>query len=134
MIYADPTTFLNPEYTIAVVEASNNKASLGFSVYAALQQAKVKRVAVNPQETRVQADPCFPSIAQARPFPDVIVLTMFAAEYPEFGINLLKEMRDTGVFRLWVEPGCESAGMKEFAEENKISMMTNFSLRNYLPI
>jgi|GEM_PF-6951984 len=124
----DPAAFLNKNFHFAVVEVGNDARNLGFQLYSTLKSTGFMVSTVNLHERIVQGETAFPTIADVRPIPDVIVFTILEREDPQRGINTLKEMRDHGIFRLWAEPDCASFAMREFAAANAIDLLTSFSL------
>ncbi len=113
-IYRDPRNLMKKEYKYAIVGASNDKYKHGFQVYYKMKGAGYEVYPINPREKSVQDDPCFPNLAQLRPYPDVVILAVHYDEDESAGEAILREMRDTGFFRIWIEPECESDEMRHF--------------------
>jgi predicted CoA-binding protein len=126
--YTDPFSFLKKEYKYAVVEASNDSMKLGFRVYADLKKANFEVYPVNRAYTQIHGDPCFPDLNQLRPYPDVVVIATTYAEDEDRGLWTLQDMVNNGIFRAWVEPGCETEDMQKYARDNNVEIVTGFSL------
>lgn len=103
-------------------------SQLGFHVYAKLKEKNFSVFPICSTGKNIQGDPCFPNLIQLRPFADVVILALEYVDHQERVMRTLRDMRDMGIFRLWIESGCESEEILKFAEEYKLSVVTDFSL------
>ncbi|MBI5414531.1 CoA-binding protein [Candidatus Peregrinibacteria bacterium] len=122
--YKDLKDLLKKEFIFAIIGASNDRFHPGFQVYYTMKGAGYHVEPVNTLDMTIQGDPCFPNLTQLRPFPDVIVL---AEEFfpeddertrqkkEENALNILKEMRDMGIFRVWMNPRTVTDAIRHFA-------------------
>ncbi len=121
----DPQKFLNKNFLFAIVGASNDKHKPGFYVFENFLENGYKVVPVKTEESlvkEVQGEPCFPDISSVRPFPDAVLITDIE---PWQTIEFLRQMRDKGIFRVWLEEGTYNKNTLDFCEQ--------FKLEIYLP-
>ena len=100
----------------AVVGASRNPEKYGHQIYKTLKEAGYRVYPVNPKAEEILGDKCYPSVSALPEKPDVVDLVV----PPEVAIKVVKECRDLGVTRIWLQPGSESQEIVDFCAENGI--------------
>jgi predicted CoA-binding protein len=87
--------------TIAVVGLSSNRLRASYGVSEYMQSAGYKIVPVNPQETEVLGEPCYPTLDQV-PGP-VDIVDIFRR--PEFVPDIVEAAIRKGAHTVWMQEG-----------------------------
>ena len=96
----------------AIVGASNNRAKFGNRIYRDLKAAGYTVYPVNPNETVVEGDTAYPTIADLPETPAVIDVVV-----PSWvGQKIAQQAAESGVRLFWLQPGAESPELIEKAE------------------
>ena len=69
---------------------------------------------INPLETNIQGDPCFPNLSQLRPWADAVIIAEYVDDDEDVGIATLNEMMNLRIFRVWIDADCASDAMRHF--------------------
>jgi uncharacterized protein len=105
----------------AVVGASNDTAKFGNRIYRDLRSAGYTVYAINPNETTVEGDPAFPSLADLPEVPAVVDIVV-----PSWiGQRIAREAADAGIQYFWLQPGAESDELIECAESLGLEVIHN---------
>jgi uncharacterized protein len=105
----------------AVVGASNDTAKFGNRIYRDLRSAGYTVYAINPNETTVEGDPAFPSLADLPEVPAVVDVVV-----PSWiGQRIAREAADAGIQYFWLQPGAESDELIECAESLGLEVIHN---------
>lgn len=97
----------------AVVGASTNRAKYGNKVLRAFLQAGRKTFPVNPKETAVEGEACFPDLAALPQLVDgVSIVTP-----PAITEGVLRQAAAIGIRRVWMQPGAEPEDWQARADE-----------------
>ncbi|MCT4591802.1 MAG: CoA-binding protein [Candidatus Gracilibacteria bacterium] len=132
MIQRDPAKFINKDFTYAVVGASNDSSEFGFHVFGDLLKKGYKALAINTSEmpdTEIQKKPCYPNLTSARPFPDAVVIVDIS---PFMTLEMVKQMRDGGFYRLWLEEDTYDNEVLNFCDQNNIDYFVEMEIRKFL--
>ena len=122
--YQDPLTIqrvLNTSTTIAVVGLSNNELRASYFVGYYLKRHGFRVVPVNPRETEILGEPCFPSL-RAIPEP-VDVVNVFRA--PDAVPGIARDAVEIGASALWCQFGVISPEGMRIAEDGGLSVVAD---------
>ena len=111
--------FLRKENVFAVVGVSGNPAKYGHQVYKDLKEAGYVVYAVNPHIDEVLDDRCYHSLTELPEKPDVVDTVV----PPSVTVKTVKECKELGIERVWMQPGSESEHAIRFCEENGIKVV-----------
>ena len=111
--------FLRKQNVFAVVGVSQNPAKYGHQVYKDLKEAGYVVYAVNPNIDEVLGDRCYHSLIELPGKPDVVD----AVVPPTVTEKIVKECKELGIERVWMQPGSESEHAIRFCEENGIKVV-----------
>jgi len=106
---------------VAVVGASTNPSKWGKKIYDELKSAGFKVYAVNPKYARIGDDKCYPGL-KSLPEKPGLVLTVVPPKVTE---QVVKQCKELGVNRVWMQPGSESEKAIKYCEANKINVVYN---------
>jgi len=105
----------------AVVGASNDTAKFGNRIYRDLRSAGYTVYAVNPNESEVEGDPAYPSLADLPEIPAVVDVVV-----PSWvGQRIAREAADAGIPYFWLQPGAESDELIANAESLGLEVIHN---------
>jgi len=111
--------FLRKQNVFAVVGVSQNPAKYGHQVYKDLKEAGYVVYAVNPNIDEVLGDRCYHSLSELPEKPDIVDTVV----PPTVTEKIVKECRELGIGRVWMQPGSESKQAIRFCEENNIKVV-----------
>lgn len=120
---ATATAFL-AQRRIAVVGASDDKASFGGTIYRALRDHGYDVVAVNPNAEAVADDPCYPDLAAVPTPVDGAIVMVSQANAP----GVVQDCVEQRVPRVWLfkglgGPGALSDQAVKLCEDNGIDVV-----------
>ena len=111
--------FLRKENVFAVVGVSGNPAKYGHQVYNDLKEAGYVVYAVNPNIDEVSGDRCYHTLSELPEKPDVVDTVV----PPTVTEKIVKECKELGIEKVWMQPGSESEHAIRFCEENGIKVV-----------
>jgi predicted CoA-binding protein len=111
--------FLRKQNVFAVVGVSRNPAKYGHQVYKDLKEAGYVVYPVNPSIDEVLGDRCYHSLSELPEKPDVVDTVV----PPTVTEKIVKECKELGIERVWMQPGSESEHAIRFCEENNIKVV-----------
>ena len=122
--YQDPLTIqrvLNSSRTIAVVGLSNNELRASYFVGYYLKRHGFRVVPVNPRETELLGEPCYPNL---RDIPGKVdVVNVFRA--PEAVPDIARDAVEIGASALWCQFGVISPEGMLIAEDGGLSVVAD---------
>lgn len=110
---------LNKNNVFAVVGASRNPEKYGHQVYKDLRDAGYLVYPVNPNISKVLGDRCYPSLKDLPEKPDVVDIVV----PPRITEQKVKECKELGIKKVWMQPGSESEESIKFCKENGIDVL-----------
>jgi len=114
----DAQEFIRKEYAYAVVGASTDPHTYGYTVLKDLSNAGFAVVGINPKYHAIDGIQVYPTLKDV---PGKIDVAVFVVP-PEIGLSLLAQVEEKGIPRLWFQPGTESAEMTRAVHEAGIAM------------
>ena len=122
--YQDPLTIqrvLNTSRTIAVVGLSNNELRASYFVGYYLKRHGFHVIPVNPRETEILGEPCFPSL---RDIPEPVdVVNVFRA--PDAVPGIARDAAEIGASALWCQFGVISPEGMQIAMDGGLSVVAD---------
>ena len=103
----------------AVVGASRDPKKYGHQVYINLKRNGYEAYPINPKTDQILGNKCYPNIASLPKKPDVVDIVV----PPKITENIVKECKELGITRIWMQPGSESEGALEFCRKNKMKVL-----------
>jgi predicted CoA-binding protein len=122
--YQDPLTIqrvLNTSRTIAVVGLSSNELRASYFVGYYLKRHGFRVIPVNPRETEILGEPCFPTL---RDIPEPVdVVNVFRA--PDAVPGIAREAVEIGASALWCQFGVISPEGMQIAEDGGLTVVAD---------
>lgn len=122
--YQNPVTIqrvLNTSRTIAVVGLSNNELRASYFVGYYLKRHGFRVIPVNPRETEILGEPCFPSL---RDIPEPVdVVNVFRA--PDAVPDIARDAVAIGASALWCQFGVISPEGMQIAVDGGLSVVAD---------
>jgi predicted CoA-binding protein len=122
--YQDPLTIqrvLNTARTIAVVGLSSNELRASYFVGYYLKRHGFRVIPVNPRESEILGERCYPSL---RDIPEPVdVVNVFRA--PDAVAGIAREAVEIGASALWCQFGVVSAEGNQIAEDGGLSVVVD---------
>lgn len=122
--YQDPLTIqrvLNTARTVAVVGLSNSELRASYFVAYYLKRHGYRVVPVNPRETEILGEPCYPSLHEV-PVP-VDVVNVFRA--PDALPGIAREAVEIGAGALWCQFGVVNEEGSRIAEDAGLTVVVD---------
>jgi len=111
--------FLDKKNVFAVVGVSKEPEKYGNKVYFDLKHAGYTVYPVNPNANKVSGDRCYPRLKNLPKLPDVVDIVV----PPKITEETVKECKDLGIGKVWMQPGSESEEAIRFCKENSIKVL-----------
>jgi predicted CoA-binding protein len=103
----------------AVVGASQNREKYGNKVLRCYLQHGLKAYPINPKETEIEGQPCFPSLsALPEQVHGVSIITP-----PQITETLMPQIAQANIHHVWMQPGAESEKAISLGEELGLSVI-----------
>ena len=112
------TDFVNRR-TWALVGANNNPRKFGNRILLDLRRAGYKVYAVNLNETEVAGQPAWRTLADLPETPEVVDIVVPPAQTEQ----IVRQCRQLGLTRLWMQPGAESDAAIEYCHANGLQVV-----------
>jgi len=103
----------------AVVGATNNPEKYGNRIVKNLTTRGYEVYPVNPKLKEIEGIRCYPSLGEIPVRVDVVDFVV----PPKATEQILKECRELGLDRIWLQPGSESESAIAYCEENKLRVV-----------
>ena len=111
--------FLDKRNIFAVVGVSKESEKYGNKVYFDLKHAGYTVYPVNPNARKISGDKCYPMLKNLPTLPDVVDIVV----PPKITEKTVKECKNLGIDKVWMQPGSESKSAIRFCEENDIKVL-----------
>lgn len=111
--------FLDRNNTFAVVGASRDPEKYGYRVYKDLKEGGYSVYPVNPNADEILGDRCYPSLDSLPVKPEVVDVVV----PPKITEQVVRNCRELGIERVWMQPGSESQEAIDFCEQNGIAVI-----------
>lgn len=103
----------------AVVGATANPNKYGNQIFHNLKRRGHEVYPVNPEMEELEGARCYPSLADIPVKVDVVDVVV----PPQVTENVVKEAKELGLERIWLQPGAESEAAIEFCRQNGMKVV-----------
>lgn len=110
--------------TYAVVGASNNKEKFGYKVTLSLKELGFNVIPINPHEDKILDLDTYPTLTDAVEDGNDIDTVVFVVP-PKITEEILLEVNDLGILKVWMQPGSESKNAINYCREHEILLTYN---------
>jgi len=110
--------FINQK-SFAVVGATDNPEKYGNQIVKNLKNRRYEVYPVNPRLTEVEGLKCYPSLTDVPVKVDVVDFVV----PPQAAEEILKQCKELGLNRIWLQPGSESQAAISFCQENNLKVV-----------
>ena len=105
----------------AVIGSFRNESKYAYQILKALKEKGYEVYPVNPRLKEVEGLTCYPSIGDIPGGVDVADIVT----PPEVTERIVKECKEKGIARIWMQPGAGSENAIKFCKENGIDVVYN---------
>jgi len=105
----------------AVVGATDNTEKYGYRIFKNLKDRGYEVYPVNPRVKEVEGVKCYPRLADIPVKVDVVDFIV----PPAVTESIVRECKDLGLTRIWLQPGAESETAIAFCRENRLKVVYN---------
>jgi predicted CoA-binding protein len=106
---------------IAVVGVSRTKTKFGNTIYKELKQKNYEVYPVNPYITTFDDDPCYVDLQSIPEKVEAVVICI----PPSQAEAIVKQAKDAGINKVWLQQGSQSEAAVKFCKENEIDCVSN---------
>jgi predicted CoA-binding protein len=103
----------------AVVGASNDPTKYGNRIFRTLQAAGYRVYPVNPKGGELDGAKIYPTLADLPEKPDVVDIVV----PPQVTEQIVRQARELGLTRIWMQPGAESEAAIRYCEEHGMQVV-----------
>ena len=113
--------FFNKNSIFTIVGATDNHDKYGYKVFMDLKNKGYKVHPINPKLSEIEGVKCFSSIKDLEVKPDIVVMVV----PPKVTEEIIKQVFDLGIKKVWMQPGSESEISISYCEKNNIEVVHN---------
>lgn len=106
---------------IAVIGVSRKKTKFGNAIYKELKQKGYQVFAINPHINDFEGDACYPDLLSLPEKVDAVVVNVPPLQTEK----VVREAKQAGINRVWLQQGSQSDAAVKFCEENGIDCVSN---------
>lgn len=106
---------------IAIVGVSRKKTKFGNAIYKELKQKGYQVYAVNPHIDVYEGDTCYPNLLSLPEKVDAVVINVS----PVQAEKVVREAKEAGINKIWLQQGSQSEASVSFCKENGIDCVSN---------
>lgn len=106
---------------IAVVGVSRKKTKFGNAIYRELKQKGYTVFPVNPNMQTFEGDACYTDLLSLPEKVDAVIINVPPVQTEK----VVKEVKQAGITRVWLQQGAQSDEAVKFCEENRIDCVSN---------
>jgi len=106
---------------IAVVGVSRKKTKFGNAIYKELKQKGYSVFAINPHMNTFEGDVCYPDLLSIAEKIDAVIINVPPAQTEK----IVREAKQAGINKVWLQQGSQSDEAVKFCEENGIDCVSN---------
>ena len=110
--------------SFAVVGSFRDESKYAYRILKALKTKGYQVYPVNPRLKEVAGLICYPSIKDIPVICDVVDIVT----PPKVTERIVKECKEKGITRIWLQPGAESEAAVKFCQENNMKIIYNLCL------
>jgi len=113
--------FLNKKNIFAVVGVSKNPEKYGHQVYQDLKKEGYKVYPINPNANEILGNKCYSKLSELPTTPDIVNIVV----PPKITKEILKECKELGINKIWMQSGSENQEAIDYCIKNKIKYLEN---------
>lgn len=106
---------------IAVVGVSRKKTKFGNAIYRELKQKGYSVFAINPHMNTFEGDVCYPDLLSLPEKIDAVIINVPPGQTEK----VVREAKQAGINKVWLQQGSQSDEAVKFCEENGIDCVSN---------
>ena len=106
---------------IAVIGVSRKKTKFGNAIYRELKQKGYNVFPVNPNMSEFEGDTCYPDLLSIPEKVDAVVINI----PPSQTEKVVREAKEAGIKKVWLQQGSQSDEAVKYCEENGIDCVSN---------
>jgi predicted CoA-binding protein len=106
---------------IAVVGVSRKKTKFGNAIYKELKQKGYYVFPINPHINTFEGDTCYPDLLSLPENVDAVIINVSPAQTEK----VVREAKEAGIKRVWLQQGSQSEAAVKYCEENGIDCVSN---------
>jgi predicted CoA-binding protein len=103
----------------AVIGVSRNQEKYGYQVFRNLSDKGYNVYPVNPKIDEIDGKKVYPSLAAIEKPVDVVDLVV----PPTITEEVVRQCKDLGITKIWMQPGAESQAAIDFCKENDMDVV-----------
>lgn len=113
--------FLEKDNIIAVVGVSTDPEKYGSKVYRVVKKSGYIVYQINPNHKEIRGEKCYPDIGALPGKADVVIVVV----PPKVTEEIVKQCKEIGISKVWMQPGSDSDKAVEFCKKNNIDVIYN---------
>jgi predicted CoA-binding protein len=106
---------------IAVVGVSRKKTKFGNAIYKELKQKGYQVYPINPNMDAFEGNACYPDLLSLPEKVEAVVINVPPVQTEK----VVKEAKEAGINKVWLQQGSQSEAAIKFCEENGIDCVSN---------
>jgi uncharacterized protein len=106
---------------IAVVGVSRKKTKFGNAIYKELKQKGYNVIPINPHINNFEGDTCYPDLLSLPEKVDAAIINVPPAQTEK----VVREAKQAGINKVWLQQGSQSEAAVKYCEENGIDCVSN---------
>ncbi|MBE0572094.1 MAG: CoA-binding protein [Ignavibacteriaceae bacterium] len=106
---------------IAVVGVSRKKTKFGNAIFKELKQKNYDVFPINPHIAVFEGDACYPDLLSLPEKVDAVIINVPPAQTEK----VVREAKQAGINKVWLQQGSQSETAVKFCEENGIDCVSN---------
>ena len=108
----------------AVVGSFRNESKYAYRILKTLKEKGYEVYPVNPSLREVDGLICYPSVKDIPDSVDVVDIVT----PPQITEKIVRECKEKGISKVWIQPGAESKTVIEFCKDNNIEVIYNLCI------
>ena len=108
----------------AVVGSFRNESKYAYRILKTLKEKGYEVYPVNPSLGEVDGLTCYPSVKDIPDSVDVVDIVT----PPQITEKIVRECKEKGISKVWIQPGAESKTVIEFCKDNGIKVVHNLCI------
>ena len=108
----------------AVVGSFRNESKYAYRILKTLKEKGYEVYPVNPSLGEVDGLTCYPSVKDIPDSVDVVDIVT----PPQITEKIVRECKEKGISKVWIQPGAENKTVIEFCKDNNIEVIYNLCI------
>lgn len=112
---------IDKNFIYAIIGASNNPEKYGHKVMQDLLDGGHRAIPINPKDGEILGQKAYATISEVSEKIDVAIMIV----PPEIGLQVLPQIKEKGIKKVWFQPGSESEEQLAYCKENDIQYIAD---------